>query len=78
MPRILSLNDEMGFLQITEIFLNKAGYQHLYTTDSHEALSILRQQRIDLFIQDMLRPNINGFMLYWLMNPKKNFGTFPS
>jgi len=76
-PRILSLNDEMGLLAIIDLFLNKTGYQHLFTTDSRHALSILRQQRIDLFIQDMLRPNINGFMLYWLMKSKETLRDIP-
>lgn len=77
MPRILSLNDKIGLLEVTDLFLTGAGYQHLYTRDSQDALSILRQQPIDLFIQDMLRPDINGFVLYWLMKSEEKLRDIP-
>ena len=77
MPRILSLNDWDMILGFLDHFLNETGYEHLYTTDSHQALSILRQQSIDLFIQDMLRPDMNGFALYWLMKSEERLRDIP-
>jgi CheY-like chemotaxis protein len=77
MPRILSLNDWDMILGFLDHFLNERGYEHLYTTDSHHALSILRQQPIDLFIQDLLRTDMNGFALYWLMKSEERLRDVP-
>jgi len=77
MPRIVSLNDEEGILAIIHLFLERKGYQHLETTDSRHALSILRQEPIDLLIQDMLRPDINGFELYWMMKSEEKLRDIP-
>ncbi len=77
MPRILSLNDEEIQVAAFDAILSEKGYEHVYTTDSHQALSILRQQPIDLFTQDMLRPDINGFALYWLMKSEEKLRDIP-
>jgi CheY-like chemotaxis protein len=77
MPRILSLNDSVVILKGIHYLLNVEDYQHQYTTDSYHALSILRQERIDLFIQDMLRPDMNGFELYWLMKSEERLRAIP-
>jgi CheY-like chemotaxis protein len=66
MPQILTLNDNPIVLKLIHSLLSEVpGYQHLYTTDSYHALSISCQQPIDLLIQDILRPDMNGFELYW-------------
>ncbi len=77
MPRILSLNDSIIILKGIHYLLNVEDYQHQYTSDSYYALSILRQERIDLFIQDMLRPDMNGFELYWLMKSEERLRNIP-
>jgi len=49
MTRILSLDDDPELLQRFAVALNLAGYEHLLATQSKEALSILHNERIDLF-----------------------------
>ena len=75
--RILSLNDMLDSLKFCHFFLEREGYQHLYTTNADKALSILQQEPIDLFIQDIDRPTMNGFELYWLMKSKKELRDIP-
>lgn len=77
MPRILTLNDKPAILQGIHRFLEADGYQHLYTTDSRQALSILRQETIDLFVQDILRPDMNGFELYWRIKSEEALCDIP-
>ncbi len=67
MVRILSLDDDAPMLELINLILQRAGYEHLYTRDSYAALSILRNESIDLFTQDIMRPDIDGWEFYRLM-----------
>jgi CheY-like chemotaxis protein len=77
MFQILSLDDDPDRLKLYNLILEMEGYHHRYTTNTHDALRILRQEPIDLFIQDILRPDINGFELYWLMKSTRELRDIP-
>jgi CheY-like chemotaxis protein len=77
MSKILHLNDNRMVLHVAEKVLKPKNFDFLYTTSSGEALSILRQECIDLFIQDILRPDMNGFEFYWLMKSDKKLCDIP-
>lgn len=77
MHRILVLNDSPILLKGIRHLLIAEGYQITCVTDSYEALSVLREEPIDLFIQDILRPDINGFELYWLMKSEEKLRDIP-
>jgi CheY-like chemotaxis protein len=47
--------------------LKRKGYEVLTTTNSYEALDILRRQPIDLFTQDFARPDIHGLEFLQMM-----------
>ena len=77
MPKILVLNDIPEILHVRGLILTFKGFQHLELTDAHEALRVLRQEPIDLFIQDLFRPGINGFDLYWLIKSDQMLRDIP-
>lgn len=77
MYQILSLDDNRDFLELYNVALEMQGYRHRYTTNGRDALSILSQEPIDLFTQDLLRPVMNGFQLYWLMKSKQELRDIP-
>lgn len=77
MPKILHLNDNSLFIHAARITLEPKNFDFLYTTSSEKALSILRQESIDLFIQDILRPDMNGFEFTWLMKSNKKLRDIP-
>ena len=60
MTHILCLDDEPELLELLRFVLEASGYECSCTGNSHEVLALLRTQAIDLFIQDMLRPGIDG------------------
>ena len=47
------------------------------TTNSHEALSILRTQPIDLFTQDIMRPDIDGWTVCKIMKADETLRDIP-
>lgn len=67
MVKILSLHAETEILNLLHLILVRASYEHLYTTNPETALAILRHEHIDLFIQNLMRPEINGCEFYQIM-----------
>ena len=77
MPRILSLDTETEILGLLHAIFERAGYEHIYTTDNEEALSILRSQKVDLFTQNIMRPKMSGCELYQLMRSEERLHDIP-
>jgi CheY-like chemotaxis protein len=77
MYRILVLNDNPVMLKGIRVLLETEGYRVTCVTDSHAALSVLHEEPVDLFVQDILRPEMNGFELYWLMKSNKELENVP-
>ncbi len=67
MAKILSLHTESEILNLLHLILKRAGHEHLYTTDAQVALAILRREPIDLLIQNLMRPDINGCEFYQML-----------
>ena len=67
MTRILCLDDDPEVVVLLGLILRRAGYEVLSTTNSHEALDILRHQPIDLITQDFMRPDIYGLEFLQIM-----------
>lgn len=67
MTLIQCLDDDEAHLNLLGLVFELAGYDHLRTHDNVEALSLLRIQPIDLFTQDLLRPNMSGVEFYRVM-----------
>jgi len=77
MPKILSLDVEEETLGLLNTIFKRAGYEHLHTTNSNEALSILRKGDIDLFTQNILRADMDGCEFYRLMQSEDTLRDIP-
>ena len=60
MPTILIAEDELSFRNVVAAFLRDNGYQVLAAADGQEALDILRRERVDLALLDLMLPRIGG------------------
>jgi DNA-binding response OmpR family regulator len=77
MTRILSLDDCGEIVDLISPILTRAGYDHTGTTDNYDALSILRSEPIDLFTQDLMRPVMDGWRFYELMQSEERLREIP-
>jgi len=79
MIHILSLDDEPEMLKLLGLILELCGYRHTTTTESAEALEIMRCEPVDLFTQDCMRPlpNMHGVELYKLMKADPDLACIP-
>lgn len=60
MTRILVADDDAIFLRVCSKVLRSAGYEVLTAGDGNQALHVLRTEKIDLIIIDVLMPNKDG------------------
>ncbi|SHE68125.1 DNA-binding response regulator, OmpR family, contains REC and winged-helix (wHTH) domain [Seinonella peptonophila] len=62
--KILLVDDEQGILDIFNILLKKEGFKEIKTaTSGEEALSIVKNSKLDLIILDVSLPDMDGFQL---------------
>lgn len=67
MKRILSLDDDLEWLDMLKVLLEQRGYESLVAGNEHKALSILRTQSIDLFTQDIVHSGMGGWDFFRLI-----------
>lgn len=59
--KVLVVDDEERILQICEYFLRAEGYEVHSTRDSAQALEIVRRERPDLVLCDIVMPAMGGY-----------------
>lgn len=59
--QILVADDEKEILELVSAYLVKEGYNVIPAEDGLQVLSILKSQKIDLVVLDVLMPNLDGF-----------------
>lgn len=58
---ILTVDDERDVLELIRFHLVKAGHRVLMAASGREALDMIRSQRPDLVLMDLMLPDIDGF-----------------
>jgi two-component system alkaline phosphatase synthesis response regulator PhoP len=59
--RILVVDDDKSIVKVVRGYLEQAGYQVLTASDGETALHMLRRERPDLVILDLMLPDRNGW-----------------
>ena len=68
-PLILIVEDEPSIAEVVSLYLKRAGYRVLLSSDGQAALNLLQTQVPDLVILDLMLPKMDGFELTrWLRN----------
>lgn len=74
LKRILALDDEPHMRRLLEISLRQAGYEPIVAENGWAALSILRDDNVDLVVSDLHMPVMDGLKLLEAMR-KENIDT---
>ncbi|MBE9571768.1 MAG: response regulator [Proteobacteria bacterium] len=61
---VLSVDDEDHIREFVSTVLEENGYTPILATNGEEAMDIIRQQKPDLIIMDILMPKESGIKLY--------------
>jgi DNA-binding response OmpR family regulator len=59
--RILVVDDDKSIVKVLSVYLEQSGYQVLTASDGDMALHILRRERPDLVILDLMMPHRDGW-----------------
>lgn len=70
--RILIIDDDPDLRNLLKLGMDIAGYETIIAKDGAEAISIVKQDRFDIIIVDLLMPVMDGLrFLNWLRNEAK-------
>ena len=59
--KILAVDDEKHILRLVQINLEKAGYEVVTGTNGREALEMVRSEKPELVVMDVMMPEMDGF-----------------
>lgn len=60
-PRILCVDDETVNLKLFDAFLIPQGYEVLHAHSGRQALEMIKEQKVDLVLLDIMMPEMNGY-----------------
>jgi response regulator RpfG family c-di-GMP phosphodiesterase len=60
-PKILCVDDEPVNLKLFDAFLIPQGYDVLHAQNGRQALEIIKEQKVDLVLLDIMMPEMNGY-----------------
>ena len=61
MARILVVDDEPHIVRLVSFSLERAGHEILEANDAPSGIAIIREQRPDLVLMDVMMPGMTGF-----------------
>ncbi len=67
MKTILIVDDDPDMRKLATIILTREGYEIIQAEDGSVALDLAKAKMPDLIISDVMMENVNGFMLYELL-----------
>jgi CheY-like chemotaxis protein/two-component sensor histidine kinase len=75
---IMMVDDELTTLEVTELFLREQGCSRvIQTTDARRALGLLRKERPDVLLLDLIMPHIDGLEILAAVRADPVFGKLP-
>lgn len=60
---ILVVDDDSGVLKMTELMLSDGGFNVIVSSNAREGLGMLKAQKVDLIITDIIMPEMEGIEL---------------
>lgn len=75
--RILAVDDSLTMRQMVSYALKGAGFDVVVAEDGVHALSVLKDERVDLIITDINMPNMDGFELISALRGESNYKYTP-
>jgi DNA-binding response OmpR family regulator len=77
MDRILVVDDDRDIVRLVRSYLEKAGYQVLTAYDGESALQVLRSEKPQLLILDLMLPDKDGWDVARLVRADSNIAATP-
>ena len=75
--RILVVDDDKQIVRLIQSYLEKAGYSILTAFDGEDAMHVIRSERPDLIVLDLMLPKRNGYEITKLLRADSGFAAMP-
>ncbi len=75
--KILIVDDEVHILQLVRFNLEKEGYTVIEALDGQQACNIIKQEKPDLIILDLMLPKMDGFEVCRFIQKDSEIGDIP-
>ncbi|RME99675.1 MAG: DNA-binding response regulator [Chloroflexi bacterium] len=75
--RILCIEDEAEMIDLTRLVLEREGFEVLGAVGGMQGLEIIRQEKPDLVLLDLMMPDIDGWEVYRQMKASKELANIP-
>ena len=72
MSKILVCDDDKEIVEAIEIYLLQEGYDVLKAYDGEEALKVLKEEKVDLLVIDVMMPRLDGIRATLKIREKNN------
>ena len=72
MAKILVCDDDKEIVEAIEIYLLQEGYDVLKAYDGEEALKVLKEEKVDLLVIDVMMPRLDGIRATLKIREKNN------
>jgi len=63
-PMILYIEDEQALLELARHAFNVSGYKLAMATSGRQGISMIREEKPDLILLDLMMPDFNGWDVY--------------
>ena len=77
MPRILVVDDDKQIVRLVQSYLERANYQVMTAYDGETALHIIRRERPDLIVLDLMLPNRDGWEITRMIRSDQSLAALP-
>ncbi len=75
--RILCIEDEAEMIDLTRLVLEREGFEVLGAVGGAQGLDIIKTEKPDLVLLDLMMPDIDGWEVYRQMKADKEMSTIP-
>jgi DNA-binding response OmpR family regulator len=72
LKKLLLAEDERTIARALKLKLELSGFEVITATNGEDALTILKEQKIDLLLLDIMMPKVDGFSVMEEMKKMKN------
>jgi DNA-binding response OmpR family regulator len=77
MPKVVIIDDEEGVLQMYKTKLDMEGFQSFTALDGQTGISIIKKEKPDVILLDIIMPRVNGFDVLKILKEDKETKDIP-
>ena len=74
---ILCIEDEAEMIALTQLVLEREGFEVLGAVGGKQGLELMRQEKPDLVLLDLMMPDMDGWEVYRQMKVDETLATIP-